>query len=199
MALPLVAAGVQVLKSKAVKKVGSWLKGRLFGSSGKRSSSTAREIGNDAITYAGDQIITRMTGRPLGMPLGPPTGSFGAQDPRPREGAIGRTISRILPGGLTGYEGTPVEGTERDRYGRAIAYHADSREQYYAPRGYVLVPNFDDPEGPPIAMLRAAAIAMGLWRARPKPPISGYDARAIRRAHSVKKRVAKLAKKVARC
>lgn len=199
MAYPVVAAAVGIVRSKAVKKVGSWLKGRLFGSGGRRSSSTAREIGNDAIAYAGDQIITRMTGRPSGTPFGPPTGSFGVQDPRPREGAIGRTISRILPGGLTGYEGTAVEGTERDKYGRAIAYHADSREQYFAPRGYVLVPNFDDPEGPPIAMLRGAAIAMGLWRARPKPPISGYDARAIRRASRVKKRVAKLAKKVARC
>jgi len=189
--------------AKGAKKAAGWLGRRLFGSRGgaRRGAGNdiIRVVGNDAITYGAEGLTQRMTGRAGGTPFGPPTGSFGFQDPRPREGAIGRTISRILPGGLTGHELMPVEGTERDKYGRAIALHADTREQFVAPRGYVLVPNFEDPEGPPIAMLRGAAIAMGLWRARPKPPISGYDARAIRRAHAVKKRVAKLAKKVARC
>lgn len=182
MPLPIVAAVGAKVAGGAVKKAGKWLAGRLFGSKGKKAASTA-------IT-----IAERVQQGVFPMPTIEPS-RFGQQNPfpQPKEGVVGRTISRILPGGNTGLEFTPVDGTETDKFGRPISVHPDVGERLIAPRGYVIVAG---PDGEPIAMLKGAARAMGLWSPRPKPPISGYDARAIRRAAGAKKRVSKLARKV---
>ena len=145
--------------------------------------------------------------RLMGGPTPPPRGAErqmrqgGAMAPQPVEGPVGAFVSRMLPGGLTGREWRPVEGVEKDKYGRPIAVYPAKAERMVAPSGYVIVypfPSGND-RGPAVAMLKGAARAMGLWSAKPKPVISGYDTRAIQRAHRAKKRVAKLAKKVAKC
>jgi hypothetical protein len=182
----------------AIKRAGSWLAGRLFGSATKKVASTVvGAVGTGIVGAAAGSVVTRMTGSIGGGPPLPPTGSFAAPAgqggvPRPREGVIGRTVSRILPGGLTGYEGVALEGTEYDKYGRPIAVGAEMRERAYAPPGYVIVQTADGP----IAMLKGAARAMGLWHPKPKPPVSGWDMRAITKAHAAKKRVRKLGAKV---
>jgi len=104
-------------------------------------------------------------------------------------------MSRVLPGGLTGREFTPYEGTETDKWGRPIAVYPAAAQRLVAPRGYVIVRDPRNPENA-LAVLKGAARAMGLWTAKPKPPISGYDRRAIDRASRVKKRMKKLARKV---
>lgn len=199
MPFPLAAAVVGGTARKAVggavKKAGRWLAGRLFGSKGRRAAGAAIDVAAGGVAAAGaTSIITRVTGGMGGPPGLPPTGSFGpgGQYPRPREGVVGRTVSRMLPGGLTGYEGVALDGTEYDKYGRPIAVGVEMRERAYAPPGYVIVQTEDGP----IAMLKGAARAMGLWQGKPKPPVSGWDMRAIGRAARAKKRVRKLGSKV---
>lgn len=126
--------------------------------------------------------------------LPPPPPSFGPQQggaPRPKEGVIGRTISRLLPGGMTGREWTPVNDMT-DRVGRPLAVYPAERTSVVGPAGYVMVTM----NGERIAMLKTFATRAGLYKAPPKPPLSGYDMRAINRAASASKRVKKLAGKV---
>jgi len=106
-----------------------------------------------------------------------------------------RAVESLVPGGRTGREFTPYEGTERDKMGRPIAVYPETAERTVAPSGYVIVEPWG-PNGERIAMLKGAARAMGLWKARPKPPVSGWDMRAITRASSARGRVKKLAGKV---
>lgn len=184
-----------------IGKAGSWVAGRVFGSAGKAAVQGGAAAVGGAVAGT---ILTRTTaqnGPPFG---GPPSGSFapqmptrsGSTAPVPREGAIGRTISKVLPGGMTGYEYAPLSGTEYDKWGRPIAVGPVVVERYKAPSGYVIVKN---DQGEAVALLKGPARAMGLWHPRKKPLISIRDSSAITRAHSAKKRIAKIAKKAAKC
>lgn len=141
---------------------------------------------------AGATVNTVATGL-INRFLPPVPNSFGPQGgiPTPKEGIIGRTISRILPGGMTGREWTPATDLT-DKIGRPLAVHPATRESVVGPAGYVVVTY----NGVTVAMLRSVAIRAGLYRPPPKPPISGWDLRAINRAASAQKRVKKLAGKV---
>lgn len=69
---------------------------------------------------------------------------------------------------------------------------AETVERISCPPGYVAV----DTDGDGVndaCMLKEYARKFGLYKSRPKPPVSGWDARAIKRAASAKKRVKKLA------
>lgn len=190
--LPLIAGGIKAVAGgaigSAIGRAGSWI-GKQVG------SSTGKAVIGGAATAAAGTMITSYAG---GGGYPPPPPGYGGQGfgmPQRPEGPISRTISRILPGGMTGKEYAPFEGTEINRYGQPIAVYPDKAERYKAPRGYVIV----YPWGPteqPIAMLKGAARAMGLWHPAPKPPVSGWDMRAITRANSAQKRVKSLAKKV---
>lgn len=160
------------------------------GAAGTLMSGVGAAIGG-IITSGVNRITDGLLSR-IGPPA-LPANSFGGQTPIPRpvEGAIGRTISRLLPGGLTGYEFTPVNDMT-DKVGRPIAVYPRERTSMVGPTGYVVV----DYNGEKIAMLRGMAIRAGLYKAPPKPPVSGYDMRAINRAHAATKRVKKLAGKV---
>lgn len=144
-----------------------------------------------AITIAG-RGIDRFQGR-FDPPGFGPGGFQGTPRPRPREGIVGRTVSRIIPGGKTGREFTPVNDMT-DRVGRPIAVYPETTEQTRGPSGYVVVTM--PSTGEKVAMLRHFAIRAGLYNAPPKPPVSGYDMRAINRANSARKRVKRLATKV---
>jgi len=193
---------VGALLGRAVARAVPWASRQLFGSATRRAA-TAVGAGV-ATTVASDALLTRMGGGTGGPPRFPGGGSFAPQGPGggfppvPREGIVGRTISRILPGGLTGYEGVALKGTEYDKYGRPIAVGAEQVDRFRVPAGYVIVRDPRVNDGEPFGMLKGPARAMGLWYPKPKPVISGYDTRAIQRAHRAKKRVAKLAKKVAK-
>lgn len=175
--------------------VGRFAVRKLFGTAARRAAAAG--AGGIATGVAIDAVNDRMRG--FG-PSAPPQGGQRRQ-PEPMEGMVGRGVSRLLPGGLSGREYTPVKGTERDKYGRPIAVYPERRDRMVGPSGYVIVYPFrqGNDTGDPVAMLKGAARAMGLWSAKPKPVVSGYDTRAIARAHRAKKRVAKLAKKVAKC
>jgi len=155
--------------------------GAAFGAA--RSAATSAAAG--AVTTIATGLINRF--------LPPVPNSFGPQGgiPQPKEGIIGRTISRIIPGGMTGREWTPATDLT-DKIGRPLAVHPAVRESVVGPAGYVVV-NYN---GQAVAMLRSVAIRAGLYRPPPKPPISGWDLRAINRAASAQKRVKKLAGKV---
>lgn len=193
---------VGALLGRAVARAVPWASRQLFGSATRRAVTTVGA--GVATTVASDALLTRMSGGG-GPPFFPGGGSFAPQGPQggqrlpqPREGVIGRTISRILPGGLTGYEGVALKGTEYDKYGRPIAVGAEQVDRFRVPAGYVIIRDPRVNDGEPFGMLKGPARAMGLWHPKPKPVISGYDTRAIQRAHRAKKRVAKLAKKVAK-
>lgn len=196
----LISGAASLLGRKAVKKAGQWVAGRVAGSAAGRAGAAVGRVAGTAVTLATryPTLTSTAAGTIAGTMLSPGLNPFAPQGgpqggtPTPREGVVGRTISRILPGGMTGREWMPYEGTEADKYGRPIAVHPAEKVVAWAPRGYVMVTVGDQR----VAMLRQAAIAMGLWSAPPKPPISGWDARAIRRAASATKRVKKLAAKV---
>jgi hypothetical protein len=78
-----------------------------------------------------------------------------------------------------------------DKVGRPIVAGVTYSARAKAPRGYVVVQH---PTMGTVAMLKGLARASGLWRPRPKPPISVGDWRAISRASRASKRVAKAAK-----
>lgn len=173
---------------------------RVFGGAVRRTvAGAARRAGRAVAQNPGTAVTIAGT---LGAGLNPFGGGgnrFQGGGPRPMEGPIGRGISRMLPGGLSGREFTPFEGTEVDRKtGYPIAVYPAKGERYVAPRGYVIVYPWATAtdRGEAIAMLKGPARALNLWSAPPRPPISGYDARAIRRAASATKRVKKLATKV---
>lgn len=141
-----------------------------------------------AVATIGQNITNRIFG---GGPASPPPIPQGFQIPQPLQGPVGRTISRILPGGKTGREFTAATDLT-DRVGRPIAVHPMVRESVVGPSGYVMV----NMNGERIAMLKSFAIRAGLYKSPPKPPVSGYDMRAITRAAAAGKRVKKLASKV---
>lgn len=148
-----------------------------------------QSVGRTAAASVGSTILTGLINRFLP----PPPPSFGPQTPipQPKEGALGRFVSRVLPGGMTGREWTPVNDMT-DRVGRPLAVYPAERTQVVGPSGYVMVTM----NGERIAMLKSFAVRAGLYKAPPKPPLSGYDMRAITRAAAASKRVKKLAGKV---
>lgn len=153
------------------------------------AGTVIKEVGRSAATGIVTGLVNRFL--PPGPPSLPGGQGGGTPIPRPREGIIGRTISRLLPGGMTGNEWTPVNDMT-DRVGRPLAVYPAERTSVVGPQGYVMVTM----NGERIAMLRSFAIRAGLYKAPPKPPLSGYDMRAIQRAHTATKRVKKLASKV---
>lgn len=188
--MALFLAGVALA---GLKKVGGGLIKRAVGGGARKLIGGAAKgiIGaaaaSGAVSAAGG-ALTRWRGGVTTTSFVPPQGV-----PRPREGPIGRRISQILPGGMSGREFTPVNDMT-DRTGRPIAVYPETVEQTRGPSGYVVVTN--PSTGDKIAMLRHFAIRAGLYDAPPKPPVSGYDMRAINRAASARKRVKKLASKV---
>lgn len=110
--------------------------------------------------------------------------------PRTPEPGWGGRIRRALPGGRSGYDYDPIEAS-----GFAPLVEPEVVERHKAPPGYVIV-EYPRGSGQKVAMLRVLATKYGFWKSRPKPPISGWDAKAIRRAASAKKRVKKLASSV---
>lgn len=200
--IPLIAGAAKLIggavAGRAVKKaataVGSAVT-RAVGAAASRPVLTS--VAGAAAGAAVTPIINRVAGGGIpSLPAGFAPQGGGARAPVPREGVVGRTISRILPGGMTGREFTPVDGVERDKYGRPIAVFGERAERWVGPRGYVLVRDPANPDAEPVFLLKGAARAMGLWSPRPKPPVSGWDMRAIQRASAASKRVKKLAGKV---
>lgn len=177
MAWGLIAGLAGSAAKKLLPKAAKWV-GQRLGSSGAAKVATGIGVGTAVVP------IVRGAAPP---PPPPMNGQSTSRQPR---GIIRRTIEKVLPGGRSGYELTPYEGTEYDRIGRPIAVHGEVIERMYVPPGYVVV---DMPDGERIGVLREVARSMGLWKPRPKPPITAGDARAIRRANSARKRVKRLA------
>jgi len=67
-----------------------------------------------------------------------------------------------------------------------------ARECLRCPKGYVLI---RDPRNPSAAtcMLKTVARQMGLWKPRPKPPMSASDYRKLRIAKRVEKKIKRMA------
>jgi len=171
---------------RLVPKAAAWAGSRLGRAATSRAGRVAITLGSGV---AVDRAVNRLAGG-SGVPSFP-TGVSTFQAPQPREGRIGRTVSRILPGGMTGREFMPATDMT-DKIGRPLAVYPEEITQVRGPRGYVVVTY----NGEKVAMLRAVAIRTGLYNPPPKPPLSGYDMRAINRANSARKRVKKLAGKV---
>lgn len=113
--------------------------------------------------------------------------------PRLPQGGAGGVARRVLPGGRSGYTYDPYDlNTPTDKLGRPVAVHPETTERISCPPGYVAV-DLDGDGIKDACVIKGVARSMGLWKSRPKPPISGYDARAIKRAERAKKRVKKLA------
>jgi hypothetical protein len=154
--------------------------GRIAGLAGRALPAAGVGMAIGRVTSGSNPGIPSLPGLPY------------AQGGRQPAGTLTRLGQRIVPGGKTGRELMPYGGTEYDRLGRPIAVHPELIERHYAPPGYVIVQMGDTK----IGMLKGVARSMGLWKGRPRPPISGYDARAIRRAASAQKRVQKLGRDV---
>jgi hypothetical protein len=137
------------------------------------------KIGGAIIGAIGGGSSPPMVPGGVGLPPLPPAGPFGPQLPASPTPGVGGTVARILPGGSTGYSFQPVVEVE-------------VRQRAYAPPGYVVV----DLNGQKVAMLKVLARKYGLWKPRPKPPVSGWDMKAINRANRAQKRVKGLASKV---
>lgn len=95
-------------------------------------------------------------------------------------------VQRVLPGGKSGYQNSAIAGLQP-----VVAVSYEQRAT--APPGYVVVTM---PDGSKAAMWKPLARSLGLWKARPKPPVSGWDLKAIRRADRAQKKVQNLAGKV---
>lgn len=193
--MPLLAIGAAIAK-RALPAIGR----AVLGAGKKLGAKTvggaiARTAGATAATAVAGRLVTTRSPIPQ-LPAGfAPQGVPRA--PVPQRGPVRRTIERILPGGRSGREFTPASDTT-DKYGRPVAVFPEVADRLVAPAGYVIVYPYATAEdkGEPVAMLKGAARSMGLWSARPKPPVSGWDMRAINRAHSAQRRVKKLAGKV---
>lgn len=128
------------------------------------------------------------------MPRLASTGSGGAPPRVPQGGAMG-TIRRVLPGGRSGYTYDPYDlNTPTDRSGRPVAVHMEVRERIHCAPGYVGV-DLDGDGVKDACVLKGVARAMGLYKSRPKPLVSGYETRALTVAANVKGRVATVARK----
>ena len=177
------------LSSASVGPSGNLLGAVVLG--GQIIEGIGRVAGGIKDAFSGGRRLPPQPG--YGSPPAPPSLPGGRQPEGGFTGTIKRLGERIIPGGRSGRELMPYEGTERDRMGRPIAVYPDKTERLYAPPGYVIV-NMGTAEKPmPLAVLKGVARSMGLWKGRPKPPISGYDARAIKRAAAAQKRVKRLA------
>lgn len=187
MLLPIALAVGKRLLGGAARRRLSKAAGKVGALAGKAIGLVARNPGTTAA--AGGMAIAGVNRLRSG---GAPPMPTGFQQPA---GRIRRVGQRLIPGGKTGLEFTPYEGAEVDRLGRSIAVYPETRDRLYAPPGYVIVRPWG-PEGDVIAMLKGPARAMGLWHPDPKPPVSGWDMRAITRAAAAKKRVKKLSSKV---
>lgn len=136
--------------------------------------------GGGVIGKIGDWIGDQFDGdepRPPGLPALPPMPQLPAM-PTPGFGGV---VERVLPGGRSGYLGMPMPVIE-----------VEYEERATVPRGYVVV----TVNGEKVGMLKELARKYGLWKPRPKPPVSGWDARAITRAARAQKKVKNLAGKV---
>lgn len=192
MPFPFVAAGAAALGRRALGAAGRGIlkAGRALGAK-TVGGAVARTAGGAIVTTAAGAAASGAISRLSRPSLMPPTQGGGFPAPRPREGMIGRTISRTLPGGMTGREFTQY-GDGVDKYGRPLAVYPEEVTQVRGPKGYVVV----DWDGERVAVQKGVAVKLGLYTPPPKPPVSGWDMRAINRAHSAKKRVGKLAKRV---
>ena len=111
----------------------------------------------------------------------------------PQGGVVG-TLRRAIPGGRSGYTYDRYDlNTPSDKLGRPVAVHPELKERISCPPGYVGV-DLDGDGVKDACVLKGVARAMGLFHSRPKPPVSGYEARAVRTAKAVKSRVARLAR-----
>lgn len=147
--------------------------------------SVGRALGGAAVAGGGAVAIQRGRGRT------PPAGPPGV--PRLPQGGATGVARRVLPGGRSGYTYDPYDlNTPTDKLGRPVAVQPELAERIKCPPGYVAV-DLDGDGVKDACVLKGMARSLGLFKSRPKPPISGYDARAIRRAESAKKRVKKLA------
>lgn len=162
----------------------------------KRRLSKSGGRGFDVRKVGGKWVKVAAPGAATGVALrgyrgGPPAlPGVGPRTPQRGPRGVGR---RIIPGGRSGYTYDPYDlDTPQDKYGRPVAVHPEMTERIKCPPGYVAV-DLDGDGQSDACMLKGTARAMGLWSSRPKPPISGYDARAIKRAERAKKRVKKLA------
>ena len=133
---------------------------------------------------------------PPGVPAPPtiytPPIVAGGAPPPPPSGGQGPTI--LSPGGTRvptqGLPVQPVAGTPVDKLGRPFVVRVFQVVRNQAPPGYVVC---NIPGAGLVGVLRGQAIRAGLYKARPKPPISARDAKAIRRAATAQDRVKKLA------
>lgn len=177
------AAMVAKFGAKLVRKHGARLLSRMVKA---RKSPAGRAVVRSA-PYAGTAAVMARGGL-RGAP--PPLPSYGPRQPQRGPRGVGR---RIVPGGRSGYTYDPYDlNTPTDKSGRPVAVHPETTERLKCPPGYVAV-DLDGDGVKDACLLKGTARSMGLWKSRPKPPISGYDARAIKRAERAKKRVKKLA------
>lgn len=159
------------------------------------------------------------TGGVMGGIMGGITGAFTGSRPPPGMPAppmiptpgLPGAIQRTLPGGRSGYQPAPGYSIPKPGARGAIErilpfgstgmidsqiapiVQPEEETRLKAPRGYVIVTL---PDGNKVGMLKVLARKYGLWKPRPKPPVSGWDMKAINRAAGAKKRVKKLAGKV---
>lgn len=128
-------------------------------------------------TLPGGKTGYQVPGHP--MPVPPPVPTPG----------VGGVIQRTLPGGKTGYQHTMMDT------GFSGVVSPAYEQRMKCPKGYVAV-DIDGDGVNDACMWKPMARSLKLWSSRPKPPVSGWDARAIKRAAGAKKRVKKLASSV---
>ncbi len=181
MPLPLlIGAGMGIAKLAANKTVRKVFAGAAKGVVGafkvskKVAKPAAAIVGTGVAWQAGSNLANRYFGQPAGSKL--PELPFGTPG-----------FAGGLPALQGGAPGTPMTMPQ------TIALNA-CRVYYRAPKGYVIV---RDPmtRQPAMAMRKADARAMHLWRPSPKPPISAGDWRCYQRAKSVEKKLAKIARR----
>lgn len=186
MALGLVAGLVGGVAKKLVGKAASWVGRQTVG-------GLARKAAGAGAAAAATAAVSRVA---RGGPMAPPVLTL--QQQRPAQGRPAslpvRIGQAITPGGRTGREFTPYNDADTTKAGMPIAVFPEVRERLYAPPGYVIVTI--PATGERVGMLKGVARQLGLWKPDPKPPVNGWDMRAIRRAAAAQKRVKKLAGQV---
>lgn len=155
-------------------------------------------IGASAIP--GGSAITSLFGRRGGGQATVPaiprvlTGQ-GVQTTQQRQPGFRGAVRRALPGGRSGFAYDAYDlNTPSDKTGRPVAVQMEVRDRMTCPPGYVGV-DLDGDGVKDACVLKGVARAMGLYRGRPKPLVSGYETRALTVAAAVKGRVAKVARK----
>lgn len=143
-------------------------------------------------------VSTALAGRsgPPAIPAIPRALSGGGvQTTGQRQPGVAGAVRRALPGGRSGYAYDKYDlDTPVDRTGRPVAVHMETRERVSCPPGYVGV-DLDGDGVKDACVLKGVARAMGLYKSRPKPLVSGYETRALTVAANVKGRVASVARK----